>query len=318
MQTFYPDHQPSPCPACAATIGFFDGVPLGHRHLLQQLRAVAAGAALPAVVVTFDQHPAAVVRPNACPPLLSTLPERLQLLADCGIDACAVLRFDRAMAAMPARQFMQEVLREQVHVSRLCIGYDHHFGHGCAEGFHQYTAYGQQLGVAVEQMEPFRPEGITVSSSAIRQCLANGNVQQAARLLGRPYTLTGTVVHGVQEGRRLGFPTANIQPPAHKMLPLAGVYAVSARVAGEPQALPAMMNIGTRPTFHGTHTTLEVHILHCQRHLYGATLHVEFIQRLRNEQTFDTPEALRQQLLRDAEAASNALSSSHSSTNSKS
>ena len=299
MEIIYSDQQIEALP-CAATIGFFDGVHRGHQHLIRQVRHTAAAQGILAAAVTFDVHPRQVVQAGFLPELLTPLQEKLALLGQLGLDRCMVLHFDRNMAALSARAFMEQVLLRKMNVRHLLVGYDHHFGHDRREGFNHYVGYGRQVGIQVTQGTEAMVAGKCVSSSLIRQYLHQGLVEEAAHGLGRPYSLGGRVVPGQQQGRRMGFPTANISlSEPCQLVPAAGVYEVSVRIDDERQGRPAMMNIGMRPTFHGDHITLEVHIPHFSGNLYGHRLTVDFLRRLREERQFASPEALAQQLQQD-------------------
>lgn len=285
------------------TIGVFDGVHRGHQYLLRRLCDDARQRGWRSVVVTFDRHPREVLQSGWHPELLTTLDERLQLLKATGIDECVVLPFTHEMAAQSAQTFMRETLLERLHIHRLSIGYDHRFGHDRAEGFEQYVHYGRDMGMEVVQNDAFCPDGQRLSSSVIRHLLHTGDVDGAATCLGREYSLCGTVVGGEHVGRTLGFPTANLRVDhPDKIIPAPGVYAVHVFIDGTDEALPAMMNIGTRPTYGPHDVTLEVHILDFSGDLYGHQLTVAFASRLRDEQPFTSGEALRQQLSDDARA----------------
>lgn len=289
----------------AATIGFFDGVHLGHRHLISQVVDVAKSEGLCPAVITFDRHPRQVVKSDYCPQLLSTFNEKMALLASTGAQRCIVLPFTTDMAALSAHDFMADVLRRQLCVSTLVIGYDNRFGHNRSEGFDDYVAYGKAMGMEVLKARPLVVDGVNISSTVVRSLLQEGEVAMAARCLARNYTLSGTVVGGEHIGTTLGFPTANLQPcDAEKIVPAAGVYAVMARIDDEKALHPAMMNIGTRPTFNGHATTLEVHLLDFHGDIYGHTMTVAFVQRLREERKFRSAAELTHQLHRDAEQAS--------------
>lgn len=285
-----------------ATIGFFDGVHRGHRFLLDHIIAEAQAAGLASMAVTFDRHPRQVLQSDYVPQTLSTPEEKLQLLAATGLDYAAVLHFDRDMASCAARDFMRDILRDGLGVQRLLIGYDHRFGHNRAEGFEDYVRYGRELGITVEQTPALDASGEQVSSSLVRRLLTAGDVERAASCLGRPYTVTGMVTEGYREGRRMGFPTANLDlARLGQMLPAEGVYATEVRVEGERQPLQGMTNIGHRPTF-GTHgVTVETHILDYAADLYGRQISLAFMSRLRGECTFGSPEALADQLAEDKE-----------------
>jgi len=301
MLTIYPGKKILPVKPCVATIGFFDGVHRGHRFLIERLKEDAKAAGLESTVITFERHPRQVLSSDYQPKLLTTFEEKRLLLSRTGVDNCAVLQFDRQMAQMTAREFMERVLAGLLNVKRLYIGYDHRFGHNREEGFEDYVRYGRELGIEVLQNTAFDLEGVNVSSSVIRSFLQEGEVEMAARCLGYPYFVSGKVMPGVQEGRKLGFPTANIEVTAEKLIPAPGVYAVTARLEGSAALKPAMMNIGTRPTFGENEQTLEVHILDFEDNIYGKELLVSFDRRLRGERKFRSAEDLADQLRKDAE-----------------
>ena len=289
---------------CVATIGFFDGVHLGHRHIIEKVVETARQEGLQSMVVTFERHPRQVLCPDWHPQLLSTLQEKAMLLSQTGIDQLVVLQFDEAMAAMSAREFMYDVLLQQLGVRILVTGYDNCFGHrekGSTEGFADYVAYGHEMGMTVLRGDAFDADDIRVSSSQIRRFLTMGDVATAARCLGRPYQLTGTVVSGEHIGTTMGFPTANLQlDDADKLVPASGVYAVEVCLGDAQEWLYGMMNIGSRPTFGGHHQTLETHLFNYSGNLYGQTMTISFVHRHRAECRFDSMEALRAQLREDA------------------
>lgn len=291
--------QPQQLPPCVATLGFFDGLHLGHRFLIGRVTAEARTLGLPSAVVTFDRHPREVLHQDYLPELLTTLNAKLQLMAQTGVDIAVVLHFDCQMAALSAHDFMARVLRAQLNVEKLVIGYDNRFGHNRAEGLADYVRHGHALGMEVEQCPAFELDGIQVSSSVVRSLLKEGEVELAARCLGRPYALRGTVVHGYSQGRRMGFPTANLVPTLHQLVPANGVYAVRATIEGQPAPLPAMTNIGTRPTFGGTQRTVETHVFGLQANLYGRPLTLAFEKRIRSERRFDNVGQLVDQLKDD-------------------
>ena len=284
-----------------ATIGFFDGVHLGHCHLINMLKKVARERSVQSCVITFDRHPRQVVQPEWCPDMLTTPDEKTQLLKATGIDKCEVLHFDREMASQSARDFMLHTLKERLGVSILVTGYDNRFGHNRSEGFEDYVRYGKEIGIEVIKGEELTVGSHNVSSSSIRRMLKEGNIEDATRCLGHEYQLTGTVVAGEHIGRTIGFPTANIRPnDSSKLIPANGVYAVDVWSESEDfSSRRAMLNIGTRPTFDGKATTIEVHIPHFEGNLYGKTLTIAFISKIREEICFDSPEALVEQLNKD-------------------
>lgn len=284
-----------------ATIGFFDGVHIGHCHLINMLKKVARERGVEACVITFDRHPRQVVQPEWCPEMLTSLEEKTQLLKATGIDRCEVLHFDRETANQSAHDFMLHTLKEKLGVSILVTGYDNRFGHNRSEGFEDYVRYGKEIGIDVIKGEELTDGSNNVSSSSIRRMLKEGRIEDATRCLGREYQLTGTVVGGEHIGRTIGFPTANIRPDdSSKLIPANGVYAVDVwSQAGDINRERAMLNIGTRPTFNGTATTIEVHIPRFAGNLYGSTLSISFLRKIREERKFDSPEALVEQLNKD-------------------
>ena len=289
---------------CVATIGFFDGVHMGHRYLISQVTEAAHSMSLKAMVITFDEHPRRVLHAAFQPQLLTTNAEKRQLFIATGIDTCAILHFDEATAALTAQQFMANVLRKRLNVRVLIIGYDNRFGHNRSEGFDDYVRYGHDCGIEVRKAEALTLGGVNVSSSVVRALLKEGSVERAARCLGYNYFMDGKVIHGVRVGRRLGFPTANIEPcDGRKMVPAVGVYAVRVLIDGEPAAHRAIMNIGTRPTFGGSGMSMEVNIFGFEGDIYGRTMRVEFVHRLRAERKFDSADELARHIAADKERA---------------
>ena len=277
-----------------ATIGMFDGVHRGHQFVLRHVVETARRRGLPSMAITFDK-----LKTTAGKTMLTPLDEKLLLLSRMGIDRTEVLPFTDALRQMTARQFMQQVLKEQYHVQVLLTGYDNRFGYNREEGYDDYVRYGRELGIEVQQL-PQAPDG-NVSSSLIRQLLTEGRVTEAAQLLGYPYTVMGRVAHGEHIGTSLGFPTANIVPDSdQQLIPANGVYAVKVQLDNSQEQKHAMMNIGHRPTFDGQQQTMEAHIFQLSQDLYDQHLSVSFIGRLRDERRFDSKEALKEQLRDDA------------------
>jgi riboflavin kinase/FMN adenylyltransferase len=271
-----------------ATIGMFDGVHRGHQFVLQHVADEARQRALRSMAITFDKGSAQTLTPLA---------QKRTLLMNTGIDRIEVLTFNEALKQMTAREFMQQVLRDKYGVKVLLIGYDNRFGHNRTEGFEDYVRYGKELDIEVLQL----PAAGEISSSIIRQQVAAGDISNANELLGHPYTIAGRVEHGEHIGTKLGFPTANIVVDDQcQLIPAAGVYAVNIRMENNTEWKHGMMNIGTRPTFNGQRQTLEVNIFHLSEDLYGQRIEVTFAERLRGEQRFDSAEALKEQLQRDA------------------
>ena len=285
----------------AATVGFFDGVHAGHRSLIRQLREAARERGLASAVFTFPVHPRRVLQSDYRPQLLDSFEEKLARLAETDADYCAVLDFTPALAALTAREFIERLATEW-RVRTLVVGYDHRFGHDREEGFEEYVAHGQAVGMKVVHGVPYLlADGTAVSSSRIRSLLTECRVEEAARMLTVPYRLRGHVVSGQRIGRTMGFPTANLSvDEPQKVRPGDGVYAVRARLRGATYR--GMLSIGNRPTIGDQPTAVEVHLLGFTGDVYGETLEVEFVRHLRSNRRFDSLDALREQLLRDREA----------------
>lgn len=282
-----------------ATIGFFDGVHRGHQFMIDSLTTMAHAQGRQSLVITFDRHPRQVVHADYVPQLITTTDEKLQLLHATAADRIEMLHFDAQMAQLSAYEFMRQVLHEKYGVAMLLTGYDNRFGHNRAEGFADYVRYGEEMGMKVLQNTPIDIDGLRVSSSLIRRLIVEGNITEASNCMGHPYSITGCVAHGFQEGRRIGFPTANIVPEsAEKLVPGNGVYATRVSVEGG-EWMPAMLNIGTNPTFQRQQTTIEAHIIGFEGDIYGRKVRVEFGRKLRDEQRFESVEALQKQLEAD-------------------
>lgn len=282
-----------------ATIGFFDGVHRGHRFLIEQVREVAVARGFASSVITFPVHPRKVMQSDFHPELLTTCEEKITLLARAGVDCCIMLDFTPELAQLSARQFMA-VLKEKYQIQALVIGYDHRFGHNRSEGFDDYVRYGDELGMEVILAHAYSNAEVTVSSSAIRRLLSEGNVAEAANCLGYPFFLEGTVVGGHRIGRKIGYPTANLRVDnSDKLIPADGVYAVYVFVGG--QRYMGMLSIGYRPTLNnGTDRSIEVHILHFHSDIYNQSLRIDFVRRTRSELKFDTIDELIERLHQDA------------------
>lgn len=287
-------------PELVATIGFFDGVHRGHRFLIDRVIEEAQRLGMSSAVITFDRHPREVLQTDYQPDLLSTLDEKLLLLSKTHVDNTVVLHFDASLAALTAHDFMRDVLQGQLKVRKLIIGYDNRFGHNRSEGFDDYVRYGKELGIEVIRADAFLPDDVRVSSSVIRTCLREGRVEDANRLLGYDYTIESRIVSGYQNGRKMGFPTANLDVTrCQQLLPASGVYAVLVRLKDSVGWKRGMMNIGHRPTFNGTTTSMEVNLFNFSGDLYGQELLVSFISKIRDEHKFDSIDALAEQLQHD-------------------
>ncbi len=288
-----------------ATIGVFDGVHAGHQQVINRVVSDAKFHHLASMVITFDRHPRQLFDPQFRPQLLTTQQEKEQEIERLGVDFLVVLPFTKEMAALSARDFMAQILKERLNVKMLQVGYDNRFGHDSTEGIDDYRRYGDELGIMVYKgiRLDFQGYSVPVCSSNIRSLIAEeGEVDTANMFLGRNYELSGKVMPGEHIGHQLGFPTANLEPDdPFKVIPASGVYGVWATVGDSQKPLPAMMNIGTRPTFDGRNRTLEVNIFDFDGDLYGQTVRISFLFRLREERKFESPEALVAQLQKDKE-----------------
>lgn len=281
------------------TIGVFDGVHRGHQEIIRQLTAGARSNGAPAVLLTFDPHPAFVLAGREIKSL-TTPTERAEILSDLGVDVIIAMPFSREVANRSAADFMAE-LKQRLGLKTLLIGYDFALGKDRAGNFERLVQIGQELDYDVRAIEAFRLSGETVSSTVIRQNIADGAVALAAVKLGRPYSMQGPVIPGDGRGRTIGIPTANIDVPPQKVFPANGVYACWAISDG--QKYKAMVNVGVRPTFTGGEATprVEAHLMDFAADLYGQTLKLEFVERLRGEQKFPSIEALVAQIRADIE-----------------
>lgn len=289
------------------TVGTFDGVHVGHQLVLERLAARAAATGLRSVLVTFEPHPLEVVNPAAAPHLLTVGDEKLEVLAESKLDYLAVLPFTPALAQYDAPTFVDAVLRERFGMRELLIGYDHGFGRGRSGDAAVLQALGATRGFGVEVVPPvLGPDARPVSSTSIRRAIAGGDLERAAGGLGRAYGVSGVVIEGVGRGRTLGFRTINLSfPPARKLLPPDGVYAV--RVCTPLGAFGGMMNLGGRPTFDDPARLLEAHLFDAAPDLYGRRVRVDLIRRLRETRRFVSATALTEQLARDEALARAAL-----------
>ncbi len=285
-------------PASVASVGFFDGVHRGHRYLIDQVLRKSRQEGIASMVITFPVHPRKVIRTDYQPQLLTTGEEKLQLLAETGVDYCVMLDFTPELAALTAREFML-LLKERFRVKGLLLGYDHRFGKGRKAGFSACVEIGEEIGMNIYREEAYEIGEINISSSVIRSLLAEGEVSMAGRCLGYPYSLEGTVVDGYKVGRTIGYPTANLRPfSPDKLIPAPGVYGVYAEVEGK--IYRGMLNIGHRPTLdNGTHTSIEVHILDFSGDIYRQQIRVKFIKHLRSEKRFRNVQELIRQLQKD-------------------
>jgi len=292
------------------TVGTFDGVHEGHKVLIKAVVERAEELSARSVIVTFDPHPRDIINPGADGiKLLSTLPERCELLADLGINEMIVIPFDRDFSLLTSEEFIRDVIYKKIGVKEFIIGYDHQFGKDREGTIETVRSLGEELGFQANVISRQEVENQTVSSTSIRKALqVEGDAEKAAKFLGRYYILHGTVVHGEKRGGKIGFPTANVHvDQAKKIIPRKGVYAVWIRVDGEYH--PAMMNIGKRPTFDGEELTVEVHIFDFKKDIYGKEVHTQFVRRLRDEKKFSGADQLKKQLEKDKADAEKILKS---------
>lgn len=286
-----------------ATIGFFDGVHLGHRYLIDRVKAEADARGLLPLVISFEEHPRlALGHTRYWPELLTSNEEKLRLLARTGLAGCVMLHFDRAMSMLTSKEFMEQILVSQLGVKCLLVGYDHRFGSDLSAGFKEYVKYGRELGIEVIRALPYETNELRVSSSAVRRFLSGGNVEMAKACLGRPYTIAGTIVEGRRAGTLMGYPTANLRPLLEEqIIPGRGVYAARAEIDGFDYM--AMVNIGRRPTMdNGNDQTIEAHLLdYSGEDLYGREMRLAFHRRLRDEKRFDNIAELQARLAVDSD-----------------
>ena len=283
------DDLPVSFSSAAVTLGNFDGVHLGHRELFRSLIRTAKQLNCPSIVYTFDPHPLKILAPEKAPLLLNTTAEKQRLIAASHVDYLIETPFTNDFATMSPEQFVSDVLVSQLKIKALIVGYDYAFGKGRCGNTDFLKACGEKYGFAVEVLQPVGDDGLPYSSTRIRKMISKGDVNGVVRLLGRQYNLEGIVVPGDQRGRKLGFPTANIETEKEQ-LPAPGVYAV--KVRHKLQEYGGVVNIGCRPTFDVKGSTIEVYLLDFTGELYGEKLRLYFVERLRDEQKFDSIEAL--------------------------
>jgi riboflavin kinase/FMN adenylyltransferase len=282
-------------------LGNFDGVHRGHRKILERVRRGASEHGATPIVMTFDPHPPRIVRPDKAPPLLMTKAQKLESLGDAGLHGAAIVRFTPELSRWDPEMFVRTVLVEWLHVSEVWVGANFLFGHDRAGNFSMLRTLGARYGFKAEKIDPVRYKDFVVSSTRIRRLVSEARVDEAGALLGHPYFIDGTVMHGDQRGRTLGFPTANLCSE-NELLPPHGVYATTARVAGVVYA--SVTNIGTRPTVDDSgRTSVETHVFNFDRDLYGAAMRVAFVQRLRDERAFGSLELLKAQIAADCARA---------------
>jgi riboflavin kinase/FMN adenylyltransferase len=293
------DAVPADWPASAVSIGKFDGVHAGHRAVIEELKALADREGLAAVVVTFDRHPLALLNPAKRPTELVSVQQKLDLLAETGIDATLVLTFDEALAALPPEDFVRDILVDTLHARHVSVGRDFRFGARGAGDADLLTALGRRYGFEVRLIDDVMPHGERrVSSTWIRELLAEGDVRAATRLLGHTPTVRGEVVHGAARGRELGYPTANLSPQSEGLIPADGVYA--GWLTDNGTRYPAAISIGNNPTFDGVpQKQVEAYVLDEDIDLYDHVVEVAFVEHIRGMVAFTGIEPLIRQMEND-------------------
>lgn len=286
---------------CVLTIGNFDGVHRGHQSLLARLCEEGKRRQLPVVVMLFEPQPLELFAAEKAPARLTRLREKVRYLSEAGVDAVLCVRFDRRFAALTAQSFVADLLVDKLGVKFLAVGDDFRFGAGRQGDFLLLQKAGAEYGFDVMSTQTFCDEGVRISSTAVRQALADDNLALAATLLGHPFSISGRVVHGDALGRTLGFPTANL-PLRRFVSPVKGVYAVEVYGLGE-KPMPGVANIGTRPTVAGLRQQLEVHLLDIAMDLYGRHINVVLREKIRDEQRFTSLDALKEQIAKDVVTA---------------
>ena len=292
--------------ACLA-IGVFDGVHLGHQRVIGQARDDARKSGGTSVVLTFDPHPMHVLQPDKAPQLLTSTEHKLAIVETLGVDACLVVTFDKPFSLTPPEQFIDTVTRHANQLQEICVGTHFRFGHNRAGDVRLIEALAPKYRFVAREIKSVTLDNERISSTAIRQHVLDGRLDRAAAMLGRPFSVLGTVEAGDHRGRELGFPTANLNPH-NEVLPPDGVYAARVSIGGELHG--GVVNVGVRPTFpdRPPQRVLEVHVFDFDRAIYGRTVEVLFLQKLRDEKRFDSPDALKAQIAADVQAARRLLS----------
>src|SRR4051794_26378493 len=298
---FPEDQRPSSWRQPVLALGNFDGVHRGHRKILERVRRVAGERGATSVVMTFDPHPPRVVRPDKAPPLLMTKTQKLEAIADAGVQGAAIVRFTTELSRWDPETFVRMVLVDWLHVGEVWVGANFLFGHDRSGNFSLLRILGGRYGFKAEKIDPVRYKDFVVSSTRVRRLVSEGRVDEAGALLGHQYVIDGTVMRGDQRGRTLGFPTANLCTD-NELLPPHGVYATTARIGAVVYA--SVTNVGTRPTVDDSgRIVIETHVFDVDRDLYGQPMRVGFVQRLRDERAFESLDAQRAQIDADCRRA---------------
>ena len=299
MLTYY-QNQIEILQPCVATVGIFDGVHVGHRFLIEQVKDIAKKNNCPSVVITFNSHPRSILQKDFKPQILTTLTEKLALFEELEIDIAIILDFTEQMAQLTAYEFLKLILKDKFNVQTLVVGHDHRFGHNRAESFTEYKQFGKELNMEVIQANRFTTnQDKHISSSEIRNALLVGDIETSNRLLSYSFSMSGMVIDGFKVGRKIGFPTANIEPDNdQKLIPGIGVYAVL--VNFKKQVFKGMLNIGYRPTINSDKKiSIEVHIIDFNEDIYDQKIEVIFLRKIRDEQKFENIDQLIKQLEKD-------------------
>jgi len=297
---------PSGWGRCVVTIGMYDGVHRGHQQIITAAVRRGQELSLPSVVVSFDPHPSEVVRPGSHPPILTAPARKAELIDQLGVDALCVLPFTLEFSRLAPDEFVHTVLVERLHTAAVVVGENFRFGHKAAGDVTVLADLGRRFGFTAEGVSLLGDEDVTLSSTYVRACVAAGDVDRAARALGRPHRIDGVVVRGDRRGRELGYPTANVEPPAYTAVPADGVYA--GRLVRSGGSLVAALSVGTNPTFSGVERRVEAYVLDFDADLYGEHVGVEFVHRLRPMVRFDGVDDLLAEMGRDVERTRELLS----------
>lgn len=284
------------------TIGTFDGVHLGHKKIIDRLTASAAAQDLTSIILTFFPHPRMVLQQDPDLKLINTLEEKIHILEKTGVNELIIHPFTKAFSRLTALEFVRDILVKKLGVKKIIIGYDHRFGRNRTATIQDLKAFGETFHFKVEEIPAEEIDEVSISSTKIRKALNNGDIKTANAYLGYEFMLSGTVIRGKGLGRQLAFPTANLQiEEPYKLIPKNGVYVVKSHI--KQHQVYGMMNIGFNPTVNGTQKTIEIHFFHLDEDLYGQHIRVELLMRLRDEQRFESVEALKEQLIKDKENA---------------
>ena len=301
MQVYYDLEAPSELfQESIVTVGVFDGIHIGHQAVIQQVLTQAKKFKLASFVLTFDPPPLAFLAPERCPPALTTLPKKIEILEQLGVDAVVFARFDAHLQQMSPYTFVQQILLRRLHARQVIIGYDWQFGKGRSGNAGALKQLGNQYRFDVIIVGPVQLHGAPVHSTRVREAIAKSNLNLVSELLGRRYSIVGEIVQGEGRGRKIGFPTANIDA-GNQMLPPSGVYAIQVKLEG--RVFDGVMNMGTRPTFEGEKFQIETYLFDFQKMVYKKKIEIFFIEKIRDERKFPNPEMLVVQIKQDVAAA---------------